>query len=129
MNENTMFTTLILSATALAIAAITVQSPGAAGPPPSTNPLTRPWTGPYGGVPPWDLAKPELFPGAFEAAIVEQRAEIDAIVADPGSPSFENRIASAASSTCFARTSAHRKSRPWIANGSRSWLPPRTRSC
>ena len=93
MNENTMFTTLILSATALVIATITVQSQAAAGPPPSSNPLTRPWTGPYGGVPPWDQADPELFPGAFEAAIAEQRAEIDAIAADPAPPSFENTIA------------------------------------
>jgi peptidyl-dipeptidase Dcp len=93
MNENTMFTTLILSATALAVAAITVQSQDAAGRPPSANPLTRPWTGPYGGVPPWDQANPELFPGAFEAAIAEQRAEIDAIAADRASPSFENTIA------------------------------------
>jgi peptidyl-dipeptidase Dcp len=92
MNDNTMFTTLILSATALAIAAITVQSQDAAGRPSSANPLTRPWTGPYGGVPPWDQANPELFPGAFEAAIAEQRAEIDAIAADGASPSFENTI-------------------------------------
>ena len=88
-----MFTTWLLSAAALAIAAITLQSQGAGQTPPSTNPLTRPWTGPNGGVPPWDLAKPELFPGAFEAAIAEQRAEIDAIAADPNPPSFDNTIA------------------------------------
>jgi peptidyl-dipeptidase Dcp len=93
MDGHTMFTTLILSATALVIATITVQSQNAAGPPPPSNPLTRPWTGPYGGVPPWDQADPELFPGAFEAAIAEQRAEIDAIAADPAPPSFENTIA------------------------------------
>src|SRR5262245_34322639 len=93
MDDHTMFTTLILSATALVIATITVQSQNAGGPPPSSNPLTRPWTGPYGGVPPWDQADPELFPGAFEAAIAEQRAEIDAIAADPAPPSFENTIA------------------------------------
>ena len=88
-----MFTTLMISATALAIAAITVQSQGDRATPPSTNPLTRPWAGPYGGVPPWDLAKPELFPGAFEAAIAEQRAEIDAIASAPNPPSFDNTIA------------------------------------
>ena len=93
MDDHTMFTTLILSATALVIATITVQSQNAAGPPPSSNPLTRPWTGPYGGVPPWDQADPELFPGAFAAAIAEQRAEIDAIATDPAPPSFENTIA------------------------------------
>ena len=88
-----MFTTLMISATALAIAAITVQSQGDRATPPSANPLTRPWAGPYGGVPPWDLAKPELFPGAFEAAIAEQRAEIAAIAADPNPPTFDNTIA------------------------------------
>jgi hypothetical protein len=38
------------------------------------NPLLADWTGPYGGVPPWDQVKPELFPGAFEVAIAAQRA-------------------------------------------------------
>ena len=93
MSDDTMFTTWILSAAALAIAAITLQSQGARENPPSTNPLTRPWTGPYGGVPPWDLAKPELFPAAFEASIAEQRAEIDAIAADPNPATFDNTIA------------------------------------
>jgi peptidyl-dipeptidase Dcp len=44
-------------------------------------------------VPPWDLAKPELFPAAFTAAIAEQRAEIDAIAADPNPATFDNTIA------------------------------------
>ncbi len=92
MAVDIMLTILILSA-ALALTAITVQSPAAGGTPRSANPLIRPWSGPYGGVPPWDLAKPELFPGAFEAALAEQRAEIDAIAADASAPTFENTIA------------------------------------
>ena len=32
---------------------------------PAANPLIAPWTGPYGGVPPWDKVKPELFPAIF----------------------------------------------------------------
>ncbi len=60
--------------------------------PRSTNPLTRPWPGPHGGVPPWDVADPELFPDAFETALAEQRAEIDAIVSDSSPPTFENTI-------------------------------------
>jgi peptidyl-dipeptidase Dcp len=36
---------------------------------------------------------PELFPGAFEEALAERRAEIDAIVATTDPPSFENTIA------------------------------------
>ena len=58
-----MFTTWLLTAGVLAIAAITLQSQGARETPPSAESTDRPWTGPYGGVPPWDLAKPELFPG------------------------------------------------------------------
>ena len=57
-----------------------------------SNPLTAPWSGPYGGVPPWDQAKAEHFAGAFEAALAQQRAEIDAIVANPAAPDFENTI-------------------------------------
>src|SRR5688572_24086707 len=87
MTEHAMFTTLIL-ATALAIAAITIQPQASAPTPPAANPLTLPWTGPYGGVPPWDAAKPELFPAAFEAAIAGQRAEIDAIAAGAGPATF-----------------------------------------
>jgi peptidyl-dipeptidase Dcp len=58
----------------------------------SANPLLADWTGPYGGVPPWDQVKPELFPGAFEAGIAEQRREIDAIVNNEAAPTFENTI-------------------------------------
>ena len=59
----------------------------------SDNPLTVPWSGPYGGVPPWDRMSPEHFPGAFEAGIAEQRREIDAIVANTEAPTFDNTIA------------------------------------
>ena len=59
----------------------------------TANPLIAPWTGPYGGVPPWDQAKAQFFPAAFEAALAQQRAEIDAIVANPAPPDFDNTIA------------------------------------
>jgi peptidyl-dipeptidase Dcp len=59
----------------------------------SLNPLAKPWPGPYGGVPPWDQMTPANFPGAFDAALEEQRNEIDAIVTNPEEPSFENTIA------------------------------------
>ncbi|MFE8582490.1 M3 family metallopeptidase [Sphingomonas sp. NCPPB 2930] len=57
---------------------------------PATNPLLSPWTGPYGGVPPWDKVRPELFPAAFEAALAERRQEYDRIANDPAKPSFAN---------------------------------------
>ena len=56
------------------------------------NPLLKEWTGPYGGVPPWDAVKPELFKPAFLAAIEMQRKEIDAIANDPAPPTFANAV-------------------------------------
>src|SRR5687768_2287958 len=58
----------------------------------AANPLVAPWAGPYGGVPPWDHARPENFPAALEAALEEQRREIAAIAADPSAPTFDNTI-------------------------------------
>src|SRR5688572_14711161 len=58
----------------------------------SANSLIPEWTGPYGGVPPWDRMAPEHFPDAFEAAIAEQRREMDAIVANPEAPTFDNTL-------------------------------------
>ena len=55
--------------------------------------LTSPWTGPYGGVPPWDKVVAADFPAAFASAIEEERAEIAAIVANPEAPTFENSVA------------------------------------
>jgi peptidyl-dipeptidase Dcp len=43
------------------------------------SPLLKPWPGGYGGVPPWDKFRVEMFPAAFEVAIAEQRQEIHAI--------------------------------------------------
>lgn len=57
-----------------------------------SNPLTQPWSGPYGGVPPWDQMTPERFPSAFELALEEERAEIDAIARTQAAATFENTI-------------------------------------
>lgn len=57
---------------------------------PATNPLLSSWTGPYGGVPPWDKVKPELFPTAFAAALAERRAEYDRIADNRAKPTFAN---------------------------------------
>jgi len=58
----------------------------------SQNPLVKPWSGPYGGVPPWDEMHPQHFPQAFDTAIAEQKAEVDAIAANPEPPDFDNTI-------------------------------------
>ena len=57
------------------------------------NILLAEWTGPHGGVPPWDRVRPELFPAAFEFAIAEQRREVQAIASNSAAPTFENTIA------------------------------------
>jgi peptidyl-dipeptidase Dcp len=57
------------------------------------NPLLAPWTGPHGGVPPFDLVKVEQFKPALEAGMAETLAEVDRIANDPASPTFENTLA------------------------------------
>jgi peptidyl-dipeptidase Dcp len=57
------------------------------------NPLLAEWTGPYGGVPPFDRIKVEHFKPALEAAMAENLAEVDRIANDPAAPTFENTIA------------------------------------
>jgi peptidyl-dipeptidase Dcp len=58
----------------------------------SNNVLLKEWTGPYGGVPPWDQVKPELFPEAFQVGIDQLLAETDAIANNTAYPGFENTI-------------------------------------
>ena len=86
--------------TALSIAvAITIsfhstfgQAPGAKKQMDLNSPLLQPWTGPYGGVPPWNLVRSEEFVSAFDAAISESNADIEAITDNSEKPSFENTI-------------------------------------
>lgn len=54
--------------------------------------LLSPWSGPLGGVPPWDQVNPQDFLSAFEAAITESAAEIDSIATQSDPPTFENTI-------------------------------------
>jgi peptidyl-dipeptidase Dcp len=56
------------------------------------NILLADWSGPYGGVPPWDKVKPSLFPEAFQFGIDEQRREILAIADNAAPPTFANTI-------------------------------------
>src|SRR5450631_1514044 len=57
------------------------------------NPLLSRWSGPHGGVPPFDQVKVEHFGPALEAAMQEHLAEIERIAADPAPPTFDNVIA------------------------------------
>jgi len=56
------------------------------------NPMLAAWKGPYGGVPPWDKAKADLFPKAFTLGLALLLAEVDAIATNPEPPSFSNVI-------------------------------------
>jgi peptidyl-dipeptidase Dcp len=75
--------------TGVGVAALLAGAPALA----ADNPLLAPWTGPYGGVPPFDQVKVEHFKPALEAAMTEQLAEIDRLTAEAAAPSFENTIA------------------------------------
>jgi peptidyl-dipeptidase Dcp len=65
---------------------VTVEAPLA------DNPLLQPWTAPH-GLPPFDALRAEHFAPAFEVAMREHRAEIDAIAAQPAAPDFDNTVA------------------------------------
>src|SRR5512140_1890121 len=56
----------------------------------AANPLTQPWTGPYGGVPPFDKVKVADFKPALEQAMAENLKEIDKIANNPAKPTFAN---------------------------------------
>jgi peptidyl-dipeptidase Dcp len=60
---------------------------------PVQNPLLPDWTGPHGGVPPFDRVTVEHLKPALEAGMAEQLAEIDAIANDPAPPTFDNTLA------------------------------------
>ena len=60
---------------------------------PAANPLLAPWTGPYGGVPPFDRARVDQLEPALEAGMTQQLAEIERIAQEPATPTFENTIA------------------------------------
>jgi peptidyl-dipeptidase Dcp len=65
------------------------QAPASA----ASNPLLAQWTGPYGGVPPFDRVRVEDIRPALEAAMAENLAEVGRIAANPAAPTFANTIA------------------------------------
>ncbi|MDA9858102.1 M3 family metallopeptidase [Rubripirellula sp.] len=58
----------------------------------SNSPLLKPWTGPHGGVPPWNLVRQEEFVPAFKEAIRISQSEIEAIAENPEPATFENTM-------------------------------------
>lgn len=57
-----------------------------------SNPLMQPWAGVH-GLPPFAEVEPGHFQPAFEAALAQHRAEIDAIATQAEPPSFGNTLA------------------------------------
>ena len=64
-----------------------------AGVPIADNPLLANWSGPYGGVPPFDKVKVELFEPALEAAMEQRLEQTEKIASSSAPPTFENTIA------------------------------------
>jgi len=67
----------------------TAAAPSASG----GNPLLADWTGPYGGIPPFDRVQVAHFKPALEAGMAEQLAEIERITSSREAPTFENTLA------------------------------------
>ena len=59
----------------------------------NTNPILAPWTGPYGGLPPFDQVRVEHFEEALHCGMDEMRRDLDRIAGQTDAPSFENTIA------------------------------------
>lgn len=89
----------VLISTGLMIATVTTMisvnelSPSVSASRNDVNPLLQEWTGPYGGVPPFDKIKIEHFKPALEAGMEENLAEINAIANNRMAITFENTIA------------------------------------
>jgi peptidyl-dipeptidase Dcp len=58
----------------------------------TSNPLLAAWDTPH-GLPPFADIRPEHFKPAFDVALAEHRADIEAIANDPAAPTFENTVA------------------------------------
>ncbi len=73
-------------------AAVAETAPTVAAVPVPNNILLADWTGPYGGVPPWDKVRPEQFDEAIQFSIDELKREAQAIANNPAPPTFANTI-------------------------------------
>ncbi len=94
-HPNLVARTLLMTLSALPGAAALAAAPvtDAKAVAPAGNPLLAPWSGPFGGVPPFDLATPALLQPALEAGMTQHLAELDRIAADTAPATFENTIA------------------------------------
>ncbi len=80
-----------LAASTATVAATMISSVSSAQAP--ANPMVPPWTGPYGGAPPFDKVQVADFKAAMEAAMAEELAGVETIANNPAPPTFDNTIA------------------------------------
>jgi len=85
-------TFLTVSSAMAAASMLPVSARAQSSEPGGADVLTRPWTGPYGGVPPFDQVRVADFRAAWDRAMTEELAEIDAIADSAAAPTFENTI-------------------------------------
>jgi len=84
---------VVNSVTRKNIDVMSLQSVDAQSPiPANANPLLAKWSGPYGGVPPFDQVQIAYFKPALEAAMAEALGESGKIASNPDAPTFENTI-------------------------------------
>jgi peptidyl-dipeptidase Dcp len=81
-----------VSLTIIVVASANICGQEKNGEPVEMTAMLQPWTGPYGGVPPWHLVRPDEFVKAFDAAIAISEEEIDAIANNPDPPTFDNTV-------------------------------------
>jgi len=73
----------------------------------AVNPLLQPWSGPFGGVPPFGKVKVEQFAPALDVAMTENLKEVEAIANNPAPADFDNTIAALErAGRTFSRVSA-----------------------
>jgi peptidyl-dipeptidase Dcp len=90
----TLFATASFAALAIAMPLNAATAPAKKKAAPSAavtkSPLLKAWSGPYGGLPPFDTVKAAQIPAAFSDAMAELRAEVDRIKRNPAKPTFQN---------------------------------------
>ena len=80
------------------------------------DPYLAPWTGPYGGVPPWDKLKVEAFPKAFEIGIALHARRGRRDRREPGAGRRSRTRSSRSTTPGATRAAPRRCSRSWSSN-------------